>query len=68
MYNELTEMGFKVYVDFIVDSSLDRNNVTLKTAQTIRRRLENSKSLIYAQSPAAVMSKWMPWELGVGCC
>lgn len=65
VYNELTELGFKVYVDFIVDSNLDRNNVTLETAQTIRRRLENSKSLIYAQSPAATMSRWMPWELGV---
>ena len=65
VYNELTEMGFKVYVDFIVDSNLDRSNVTLQTAQTIRRRLENSKSLIYAQSPAAAMSRWMPWELGV---
>ena len=65
VYNELTEMGFKVYVDFIVDSSLDRSNVTLQTAQTIRRRLENSKSLIYAQSPYAAMSRWMPLELGV---
>lgn len=65
VYNELTEMGFKVYVDFIVDSNIDRRNVTLQTAKIIRRRLENSKSLIYAQSPAAAMSKWMPWELGV---
>ena len=65
VYNALTEMGFKVYVDFIVDSNLDRSNVTLETAKTIRRRLENSKSLIYAQSPSAAMSRWMPWELGV---
>jgi len=65
VYNELTEMGFKVYVDFIVDSNLDRRNVTIQTAKVIRRRLENSKSLIYAQSPVAGMSKWMPWELGV---
>ncbi len=65
VYNELTEMGFNVYVDFIIDSHLDRSVVTLKTAQTIRKRLENSKSLIYAQSPASAMSRWMPWELGV---
>lgn len=65
VYNELTEMGFKVYVDFIVDRQLQRSNVTLETAQTIRQRLEHSKSLIYAQSPAAAMSRWMPWELGV---
>ena len=65
VYNKLTEMGFRVYVDFIVDSNLDRGNVTLDTARTIRKRLENSKSLIYAQSPNAAMSRWMPWELGV---
>ena len=65
VYNELTEMGFKVYVDFIIDPDLDRGNVTLETAKIIRTRLENSKSLIYAQSPNAAMSRWMPWELGV---
>ena len=65
VYNELTEMGFKVYVDFIIDPDLNRQNVTLETAKRIRARLENSKSLIYAQSPNAAMSRWMPWELGV---
>lgn len=65
VYNELTEMGFKVYVDFIIDPDLNRQNVTLETAKRIRFRLENSKSLIYAQSPSAAMSRWMPWELGV---
>lgn len=65
VYNELTEMGFKVYVDFIIDPDLNRSNVTIDTAKKIRTRLENSKSLIYAQSPNAVMSRWMPWELGV---
>ena len=65
VYNELTEMGFKVYVDFITDPDLDRNKVTIETAKKIRARLENSKSLIYAQSPNAAMSRWMPWELGV---
>lgn len=65
VYNELTEMNFKVYVDFIVDRDLDRSDVTLETAQIIRTRLMKSKSLIYAQSPNAAMSRWMPWELGV---
>lgn len=65
VYNELTEMGFKVYVDFIIDPDLNRQNVTLETAKRIRARLENSKSLLYAQSPNAAMSRWMPWELGV---
>ena len=65
VYNELTEMGFKVYVDFIIDKDLNRSCVDQKTAKRIRARLENSRSLIYAQSPNAAMSRWMPWELGV---
>ena len=65
VYNKLTAMGFKVYVDFIIDKQLNRNSVDLKTAKTIQRRLFNSKSLIYALSPNAAMSKWMPWELGM---
>lgn len=64
LYRELTEMGFKVYVDWIVDPELDRNNVTKATAELIRNRMKNSKTLLLAISTNATMSKWMPWELG----
>lgn len=64
LYKELTEMGFSVYVDWIVDPNLDRNNVTKVTAELIRSRMKNSKSLLLAVSTNATMSKWMPWELG----
>lgn len=64
LYRELTEMGFSVYVDWIVDPDLDRNNVTKVTAELIKNRMKNSKSLLLAVSTNAVMSKWMPWELG----
>ncbi|MGG7035701.1 MAG: TIR domain-containing protein [Flavobacterium sp.] len=64
LYRELTEMGFSVYVDWIVDSDLDRSNVTKATAELIRNRMKNSKSLLLAISTNAEMSKWMPWELG----
>lgn len=64
LYRELTEMGFSVYVDWIVDSNLDRNNVTKETAELIRNRMKNSRSLLLAVSTNAQMSKWMPWELG----
>ena len=57
-------MGFKVYVDWIVDPELDRTNVTKETAELIRNRMKNSKSLLLAISTNAAMSKWMPWELG----
>ena len=65
IYYVLTKMGFKVYVDFIVDPSMNRSKVTKETAQRIQSRLKHSKSLIYAQSSNAAMSKWMPGELGV---
>ncbi len=64
LYLELTEMGYIVYVDWIVDSHLDRTNVTKETAELIRNRMKNSKTLLLAISTNAEMSKWMPWELG----
>ncbi|MEL1256136.1 toll/interleukin-1 receptor domain-containing protein [Flavobacterium sp. DGU38] len=64
LYRELTEMGFSVYVDWIIDADLDRTNVTKATAEIIKSRMKNSKSLLLAISTNASMSKWMPWELG----
>ncbi len=64
LYTELTNQGYSVYVDWIVDPQLDRNNVTKETAELIRKRLKNSKSLLLAVSTNADLSKWMPWELG----
>ena len=64
LYRELMEMGFLVYVDWIVDPELDRTNVTKATTELIRNRMKNSKSLLLAISINAAMSKWMPWELG----
>lgn len=65
IYYVLKNMGFKVYVDFMVDPLMDRSKVTKNTAERIQSRLKNSKSLIYAQSSNSAMSKWMPWELGI---
>lgn len=64
LYIELTQMGFKVYVDWIVDPELDRNHVDNLTATIIRNRLKSSEALLLAISTNATMSKWMPWELG----
>lgn len=64
VYLWLRNMGYKVYLDFEVDPQLNRKNVTKESAQLIQSRLKHSRSLIYAQSPNANMSKWMPWELG----
>lgn len=60
----LQEMGQKVYVDWIVDKNLSRDNVTPATANTLRRRMSQSSRLLYLATSNATSSKWMPWELG----
>lgn len=64
LFLELSDMGFTVYVDWIIDPHLSRSNITKKTVEHIRNRMKQSKSLIYATSENASNSKWMPWELG----
>lgn len=64
LYQELTDFGFTVYVDWIVDPHLDRTNVTKASANLIQGRLKSSKTLLLAISTNAAMSKWMSWELG----
>lgn len=64
LYLELTRRGLKVYVDWIIDPHLDRNNVTKESAELVRKRLRSSSSLLLAISHNAEVSKWVPWELG----
>lgn len=56
--------GFSVYVDWENDPQLDRGAVSKETAAILRRRMRQSKSLIYVATENAFSSKWMPWELG----
>lgn len=60
----LENLGFSVYVDWDADPQLDRTAVSKKTADILRRRMRQSKSLIYVATEKASNSKWMPWELG----
>ena len=60
----LEKLGLSVYVDWIVDGDLDRSQVTTSTAARIRRRMDQSKCLMFATSASSSSSKWMPWELG----
>lgn len=53
IYYALSKIGFKVYLDCIVDVDMERNETDKSTAKRIQKRLKNSKSLIYAQSPEA---------------
>lgn len=61
---DIESMGYSVYVDWIDDSQLDRTNVTKETAELIRHRMKNCKSLFFVTSENTSTSKWMPWELG----
>lgn len=60
----LEGFGFSVYVDWIEDPTLNRSRVTPATAAVLRERMRSCRSLLYASSPNATASKWMPWELG----
>ncbi len=61
---EIENMGFSIYVDWIDDPKLDRNNVSKKTAQRFKEVISSCKCLFYVTSENAINSKWMPWELG----
>jgi hypothetical protein len=60
----IEDTGKTVYVDWIDDPHLDRSNVTAATAEKLRSRMKQCKSLFYAHSGNASKSRWMPWELG----
>ncbi len=61
---QLELLGYSVYVDWINDKLMNRQNVTPKTAEILQKRMNQSKSLFYATSENTPNSKWMPWELG----
>ena len=60
----LEDKGLSVYVDWDTDQNLDRSAVSEETAQLLRVRMQQSKSLLYVATENASNSKWMPWELG----
>jgi MTH538 TIR-like domain (DUF1863). len=60
----LENLKYSVYVDWVVDNQLSRENVTSETANLLRQRMNNSRSLFFLTSANASKSKWMPWELG----
>ena len=63
--NLFKDCGFNVYVDWIDDSYLNRENVTSDTADLIKRRIAQSKALAYVATQNITASKWCPWELGI---
>ena len=64
IYLDLTGRGYRVYLDKVADAQLDRNKITRETAEVLRKRLMQSKSLFYIVSEKSDQSNWMPLELG----
>jgi hypothetical protein len=60
----LERASYTVYVDWVVDPNLDRENVTAATAEKLRTRMRQSDMLVYLYSRHSQVSRWMPWELG----
>src|SRR5580704_12890593 len=46
--NYLERLGYSVYVDWREDAQLNRDNVTKETAELVRGRITQSKSLFFA--------------------
>jgi hypothetical protein len=59
------DFGYSVYIDWIVDRDLNRDNVSTSTAKKIKERMKKCKCLFYATSTNSSTSKWMPWETGL---
>lgn len=65
LYYLFKTAGYKVYIDWIDDKEVDRNNVTAITAQLLKQRIRASKGMAYISTANSTTSKWCPWELGV---
>lgn len=56
--------GYSVYVDWMIDTQLDRSSVTPGTAMALRSRMDKCYGLAYIATNNISNSKWCPWELG----
>lgn len=56
--------SLSVYVDWIDDPELDRSKVSKYTANRLRSRMNNCKTMLVAHSESTPDSKWVPWEIG----
>lgn len=60
----LMSFDYKVYIDWIDDEQMSREQVDRSTANQLKIRMNQSKCLLYAVTENYINSKWMPWELG----
>ncbi len=62
--DDFEKLGLVVYVDWIDDAQLSRDKVSKETADILRTRMKQCKSLFYVTTTNYQNSIWMPWELG----
>lgn len=60
----LTRRTYEVYLDSQIDRTLDPSIVTRATAEVLRGRIMQSRTLFVATSHQTPQSAWVPWELG----
>lgn len=58
VHTDLVRRGYKVYLDRVMDPHLQRENVTAATAEQIRKRLMQAKSVFYIATDNAEGSNW----------
>ncbi|WP_437935153.1 TIR domain-containing protein [Sorangium sp. So ce341] len=61
----IERLGYSVYVDWVEDEELDRQSVSKKTAERLRKRIRRSRSLLVHATEHTSLSRWVPWEIGV---
>lgn len=64
VYVFLTELGYRVFCDWIENPESDRSNVTPANAEFIRNIMSISDSFLLLDTEGADQSLWMCWELG----
>lgn len=64
VYVLLTEGGYSVFCDWIDAPEDEPRNVTPANAELVRTVMKACDSLLFLDTPGAVQSLWMCWELG----
>ena len=61
----LEDVDMTVYGDKYTDPNMSLVAVTSQTAETLRKRMRQSKALLYVYSQYSTKSRWMPWDLDI---
>lgn len=65
LYCVLQNLGFEVFIDWLVYPELRDRKITKKNADIIRQNIKKSNSLLFAFSENAILSQWAQWEIGL---